>query len=389
MRGGSKGSTSKPTGFYRDAAKGKESPKEKEHATVNIPPGQYIVDEVPESPSIPLDIPEVKCIFSDLQKNVVICRFNGFWPKSDALYQWIHTTWTTNCRIHLCSKGFFIVVFRVEEEREKALTEGPWFWGSAGLFVTPWFPEFDPNTMVVSRMPVWVRLHNLPMHFWRFTSLSAIGNTLGRMLKIDTERHLKRIFTFARICVEVDLSQGLPESIILNFNNTQWKQPLDYENTAFRCRGCQQTGHLFNACKSLNKSKPQQRKHKGWQNIDKVIKKKTAEKKDPTVSEDKETETEEDETTIEEVEIENQKENTAVNKDLQPHSIQAETQQNQAEMTSVDQSMGGIKRQHHSETSDSNKETGQQNVTTQLVIVSTEPTVGEWRKVEKKKGRKT
>ena len=30
--------------------------------------------------------------------------------------------------------------------------------------------------------------------------------------------------------------------------------------------------------------------------------------------------------------------------------------------------MGGIKRQHHSDTSDSDKETGQQNVTTQLVL---------------------
>lgn len=286
-------------------------------------------------------------------------------------------------------KGFFIVIFRVEEEREKALTEGPWFWGSAGLFVTPWFLEFDPNSMVVSRMPVWVRLHNLPIHFWHFKTLSAIGNTLGKMLKIDTERHLKGIFTFARICVEVDLSQGLPESIILHFNNTQWKQPLDYENTAFRCRGCQQTGHLFNACKSLNKSKPQQRKHKGWQNIDYVIKKRTAGKKVPSVSEEEETEAEEDDTTIEEVEIENQKENIAVNKVSQPLSNQAETQQNQAEMTSVDQSMGGIKRQHHSDTSDSDKETGHPNVTTQLVIASAEATVGEWRKVEKKKGRKT
>lgn len=386
LRGGSKGSTSKSTGSYRDAAKGTENQKGKEHANANTPPGQYIIDEAPESPSILLDIPEVKGIFTDLQTNAVICRFNGFWPRSDALYQWIHTTWTKHCRIHLCSKGFFIVVFRGEEEREKALTDGPWFWGSAGLFVTPWFPEFDPNTMVVSKMPVWVRLHNLPMHFWHFSSLAVIGNNLGRMLKIDTERHLKGIFTFARICVEVDLSQGLPESIILNFNNTQWKQSLDYENTAFRCRGCQQTGHLYNACKSHNKNKPQQRKHKGWQNIDNVIKKRTEEKKVPTVSEDAETEAEEDDINIEEADLETQKENTAVNKELQRNSFQAETQQ---QMTSVDPSMGGIKRQHHSDTSDSDKEIGKQNETTQLVIASTEPIVGEWRKVEKKKGRKT
>ena len=347
------------------------------------------MDQAPENPSISLDLPEVKYIFSYLQKNAIICRFNGFWPKTDALYQWIHTVWTKNCQIHLCSKGFFIVTFRAEEEKEKILNEGPWFWGSAGIFITPWFPEFDANTMVVSRMPVWVRLHNLLIHFWHYKALLAIGNTLGRMLKVDPERHIKGIFTFARICVEVDLSQGLPESIILNFNNTQWKQPLDYENTAFRCRGCQQTGHLFNACKSQNKSKPQQRKPKGWQNIDDVVKKREAEKKSSSKKEDEETEAEEDDNTIEEAETGNQNENISDNKAPQFHPNQAETHQDQAELKSVEQSMGGNKRHHHSDTSDSDKEKIPQNTETQLVIASIEPSQGEWRKVEKKKGRKT
>lgn len=352
LRGGSKGASSKPTGSYCDAAKGKASPKGKEPTAAHT--GQYIVDQIPESPSIALDLPEVQCIFSNLEKKAVICRFNGFWPKTEALYEWIHTIWTKNCQIHLCSKGFFIVIFLEVEEKEKILNEGPWFWGSAGLFVTPWFPEFDANTTVVSRMPVWVRLHNLPLHFWHFRTLTAIGNTLGKMLKIDTDRHLKGIFTFARICVEVDLSQGLPESIFLNFNNTQWKQPLDYENTAFRCRGCQQTGHFLKACPS--KSKPQQRKPRGWQNLDEVLNRRTARKKAPSVTEEEETEAEEDDITTEEFETENQKENSAANKDPQPHSNQVETQNDKTEMKNVDQNSGGYKRQHHSDTSDSDKE---------------------------------
>lgn len=104
---------------------------------------------------------------------------------------------------------------------EYILNKGPWFRGIAGLFITPWFPDFDTNTMVVSKMPVWVRLHNLPLHFWHHKVLIAIGNTLGKCLKIDEHRLTKGIFTFAKICVEVDLSQGLPESKTMNFNNTQ------------------------------------------------------------------------------------------------------------------------------------------------------------------------
>ena len=62
---------------------------------------------------------------------------------------------------------------------------------------------------------------------------------------------------------------------------------------------------------------------------------------------------------------------------------------NKAEKSNMDLSTGGIKRQHHSDTSDSDKESGQPNETTQIVIASIEPTLGEWRKFEKKKGRKT
>lgn len=89
---------------------------------------------------------------------------------------------------------------------------------------------------------------------------------------MDEERAIKGIFTFARICVEVDLSQGLSDHITLIFNNSLWKQLLDYENTTFRCRGCMQTGHLQYACPLARKdpkgNKKQQKKAKGWQHTD-------------------------------------------------------------------------------------------------------------------------
>lgn len=62
---------------------------------------------------------------------------------------------------------------------------------------------------------------------------------------------------------------------------------------------------------------------------------------------------------------------------------------NKAEKSSMAPSSGGNKRHHFSDTSDSDKETGPQNTETQIVIASIEPSLGEWRKVEKKKGRKT
>lgn len=123
--------------------------------------------------------------------------------------------------------------------------------GTARLFLTPWFPGFDPATVVITRTPVWIRLPNLPTHLWHTVVYRAIGNTLGSFIRGDFWRETKGLYTYARICVELDLSKGLPDQIILKMNDFVWTQNLDYENTAFRCRHCHLTGDLQNYSPSL------------------------------------------------------------------------------------------------------------------------------------------
>eukprot|EP00253_Pinus_taeda_P023327 PITA_23327 len=237
------------------------------------------------------------------------------------------------CDIHLCSKGFFIVKFTSQEVRDTVISSGPWFWGTSGLFVTPWFPDFDPNKMTVTKMPVWVRLYNLPLHFWHERVLEGIGNNIGKYVKTDLERIDERIYTFARICVEVDLSKGLLDNIRLVYKQQNWLQ-----------KGKQKKGWHFSAPDSEDEES------------------KEAEEENPA------------EKTEVSQEMENQKETPSDNK---------------AEKSSIAPSTGGNKRLHHSDTLDSNKELGPQNTETKIVIASIEPSQGEWRKVEKKKGRKT
>eukprot|EP00253_Pinus_taeda_P003030 PITA_03030 len=304
-----------------------------------------------QTPVLTIALPDINKFYIDFSTKVVICRFNGFWPKTNALQQWIYSTWTTNCDIHLCSKGFFIVRFDTVKEREYALHEGPWFWGNVGLFMTPWFPGFDANAMVVSKMSVWVRLHNLPLHFWIPKVFEAMGNAIGKYLKQDMERITRDIHTFARICVEVDLSQGLPDSIILIHNNIQWNQPLDYENTAFRCHGCQ----------------------------------KTAKDEDATIPPPNP-----DDVPIEEEATETiPKVNNQTHKTPETEkSIAQELMDSLPEKIPDTTDTSRTKRQHSPDHSDSDKENPRPVEGTSLILYSSSPTQGEWRKVEKTKGRK-
>ena len=174
----------------------------------------------------------------------------------------MHFISATEVEISLCAKGFFIVYFRNSVDYQKVHENDPYFWGRAGCFITPWTPKFDPLHASVTITPVWVRLLNLPLHFWSGETLRDIGNSLGKFVVADIDWAKKGLATYARICIEVDLSEGLPEQIILIWKSQKWVQHLDYENTTFRCRSYLQTGHLQGTCPSARSAKKKRSKTK-------------------------------------------------------------------------------------------------------------------------------
>lgn len=264
LRGGAAGQTSSTRPFsYKDAVHS-ENPKPPEALKSKA----FLVEKVEEVPSVELMHEELASQHQDFAERAIICRFNNLWPRSQDLYAWIHENWTHHCKIFFCSKGYFIVLFGNIKHYEKALEEGPWFMGTAGLFLTPWFPDFDPATTVITKTPVWIRLPNLPAHLWNTRVFRAIGDTLGSFIHGDSWQVSKGLYSYARVCVELDLSKGLPEQINLKINDFVWIQTLDYENTAFRCRHCHQSGNLQNTCPSRpakkNKANDSKPKSKRW-----------------------------------------------------------------------------------------------------------------------------
>ena len=189
-----------------------------------------------------------------------------------------------------------------------------------------------------------------------------IGNSLGRYLNIDTSRGEKSIFTFSRICAEIDIRKGLPEQIIVKMGDFHWTQTLDFENTTFRCRNFHLTGHLQSSCPSMPfqkkkaKSKP---KDKSWKPHDPPP-------MDVFSSSDEEVE-EEDEEVMDEM----------------PEQVSPSVHHEEATVTPTAQ-----KRSHESSPSDSDKEL-LPPVQNSLQIVLDQPGPNGWVKVGKKKGKKS
>lgn len=202
------------------------------------------------------------------RENALICRFNGLWPRLVDLNGWISAHWKPLIKedlfIHPCSKGFFIAEFDLAADQDLILASCPWFWGNSGLCMMVWTPCFNPLNTVLSSAPVWVRLPNLPLHFWGETSLRDIGSALGKYYFASKETRIHNTTSYARICVEMDFSKGFPTEIILGCKNYTWTQKLDYERISLRCRACFETGHIAAQCTKGNRKAGKQHRKSTW-----------------------------------------------------------------------------------------------------------------------------
>ena len=71
-----------------------------------------------------------------------------------------------------------------------------------------------------------------------------VGEALGDFLLVDIVSSNVFRTTYACILVEIDVSKGLLEKIMLVTPIGSWIQLLDYEGVPFQCRKCHKSGHL-------------------------------------------------------------------------------------------------------------------------------------------------
>ena len=80
-----------------------------------------------------------------MKEHALIDKFFRIWPTEKTLVWWINTTWKPQgyCDLQLEEKGFFMIIFFNEEERNRIFYNGPYFLNSAGLFLRPWKERFN------------------------------------------------------------------------------------------------------------------------------------------------------------------------------------------------------------------------------------------------------
>ncbi|GKE18234.1 putative reverse transcriptase domain-containing protein [Tanacetum coccineum] len=139
------------------------------------------------------------------------------------------------------------------------LENGPWFIRNNPLILKKWHPDENLLKEDVSTVPVWVKLHGVPVITFSEDGLSAIATKLGTPLMLDSytsDMCMQSWGTssFARVMIELRADMELKDNIIVAMPKItkecyytcnvrvehEWKPP--------RRSSCKDFGHIHEAC---------------------------------------------------------------------------------------------------------------------------------------------
>ncbi|XP_058784590.1 uncharacterized protein LOC131659416 [Vicia villosa] len=140
--------------------------------------------------------------------------------------------------------GYFILRFKTHDDMDAVLMRGPYTIRNIPMLLREWRPDFNLKTDLLRTLPIWIKLPQLPLHLWGATSLNKIGSAIGIPLVTDECTTHKLRVSYARILVEIDITQKLLDEITITDNEgRKRKQAIEYEWRPKFCERCQKIGH--------------------------------------------------------------------------------------------------------------------------------------------------
>ncbi|CAI0429363.1 unnamed protein product [Linum tenue] len=144
--------------------------------------------------------------------------------------------------------GCYLVRFRDQRDYETAIMGGPWRLGDTYLTVHRRYKGFNPWKAEIKLTMIWVQLPKLPIEFINKVAVMRIVEAIGKPIRVDRATELGARGKFARVCVEVDLTQPL----ISQYKIEGITYIIQYEGIDNICTNCGSYGSPTNQCRGCN-----------------------------------------------------------------------------------------------------------------------------------------
>ncbi|KAJ0743509.1 hypothetical protein HanPI659440_Chr10g0376681 [Helianthus annuus] len=173
-------------------------------------------------------------------------------------------------KLMMNSEGFFFFKFDNKEGMSKVLEGGPWLIRKVPLFLNIWSPSVSLRKEGIKTVPVWVKLHNVPLAVYTDDGLSLLASKLGTPKRLDgytadmCSDHWGRS-SFARALIEINADTDIKDHITVAIPNLDEdgyvteRIKVEYEWKPQRCSECCVFGHNVQTCaKNVNINKAKQ-----------------------------------------------------------------------------------------------------------------------------------
>ncbi|KAI0530809.1 hypothetical protein KFK09_000357 [Dendrobium nobile] len=171
-------------------------------------------------------------------------------PYYEALLGAINKTWKLKGSLGMfsLSEGFFLFRFSCSEDYDTVWTIGVWFLLGKPFIMQKWHPKFKPIKENFTSVPIWVKIHDLPLASWNSEGISRIASKIGVPLAADSLTAKKTRLTYARVCVLVDCHASYPEEIKVSLDGDIVALKVQYEWKPTPCDHCKSLVHFTSFC---------------------------------------------------------------------------------------------------------------------------------------------
>ncbi|XP_056688277.1 uncharacterized protein [Spinacia oleracea] len=136
------------------------------------------------------------------------------------------------------------------ENRDKVLADNRPTFDKKPVICKPWHKDIVDFKDEVKVVPIWIHLKHLDLKFWGNRSLGKIVSSIGEFIQADQATINRDKLQFARVQVEVALSQDLPDCVEFQDEHGILKTiKVGYEWKPIVCEHCKLLGHLAVDCR--------------------------------------------------------------------------------------------------------------------------------------------
>ncbi|XP_020689233.1 uncharacterized protein LOC110104462 [Dendrobium catenatum] len=144
--------------------------------------------------------------------------------------------------------GFFLFKFSLPKDYDMVWSKGAWFFHGNPFIFQKWTKSFNPTRENFTYVPIWVRIHNLPLVCWNSEGISKIASKIRIPIAVDALTATKSRLIYARICIQVSTTSSFLESVAVAIEGDVIRMQIQYEWKPIPCASCASLAHQTLNC---------------------------------------------------------------------------------------------------------------------------------------------